>query len=76
MKLDDYDKDINVRDLGRGSGGRGGGGGIGLLLNFLPLLLGRKLGCGTILIIAAVGAFFLFSGGGRPDRRRPRRAAL
>jgi len=67
MKLDDYDKDINVRDLGRGSGGGGfgrGGGGIGMLLNFLPLLLGRKLGCGTVLIIAAVGAFFLFSGGG------------
>ena len=69
MRLDDYDDDINVRDLGRGSGGgfggRGGGaGGIGLLLNFLPLLLGRKMGCGTVLLIAAVGGYFLFAGGG------------
>ncbi len=65
MRLDDYDKDINVRDLGRGSGGGGlSGGGIGMLLNFLPFLLGRKMGCGTILLIAAVGAFFLYSGGG------------
>ena len=68
MRLDDYDKDINVRDLGRGSGGGfgggRGGGGIGMLLNFLPLLLGRKMGCGTVLLIAAVGAYFLFAGGG------------
>ncbi len=66
MRLDDYDKDIKVRDLGRGKGGFGGGGGGGLamLLNFLPLLLGRKLGCGTVLLIAAVGAFFMYSNGG------------
>ncbi len=64
MRLDDYDKDIKVRDKGRGSSGFGGGGGmLALLVNFLPFLLRRKLGWGTILLIGA-GAFFLYNSGG------------
>ncbi len=54
MRLDDYDGD-NIRDLGRGGGGGfggGGGGGLGSLIGLLPLLLGRRLGCGTIALIA------------------------
>ena len=62
MRLDDYDPGDDIRDLGRGSGGGfggGGGGGLGgLLIGFLPMLLGRKMGCGTILLIGAA-AFFL-----------------
>jgi predicted metalloprotease len=62
MRLDDLDPSSNVRDLG--SGGGGGGGGLNLL-GFLPLLLGRGLGCGTIGILAVVAvAFLMFSGGG------------
>ena len=70
MRLDDLDPSKNVRDQGRGGGrsfggGGGGGGGIGLLLSFLPMLLGRKLGCGTILLIGGAAlAFMYFSGGG------------
>ncbi len=68
MRLDDLDPSKNVRDQGRGGGrgfGGGGGGGLGLLLSFLPMLLGRKMGCGTILLVAgAVLAFMYFSGGG------------
>jgi|TARA_R100001244_G_scaffold44182_8_gene39953 predicted metalloprotease len=67
MRLDDLGPSKNVRDQGRG-GGRsfgGGGGGLGLLLSFLPMLLGRKLGCGTVLLIGGAAlAFFYFSGGG------------
>lgn len=69
MRLDDFDPGDNVRDLGRGSGGFGGGFGGGgggglfaLLLNFLPMLLGRRLGCGAILLIAVVGFFIMNSG--------------
>jgi hypothetical protein len=70
MRLDDYDPNDNIRDLGRGSGGGfgglgGGGGGsgiAGLLFSLLPMLLGRRLGCGTLLIIAVVGFFLLNSG--------------
>lgn len=66
MRLDDLDPSDNVRDLGRGGGGFGGGGGggglLGLLFAFLPMLLGRKLGCGTVLIIAVIGFFVLSSG--------------
>ncbi|MBH9537475.1 KPN_02809 family neutral zinc metallopeptidase [Novosphingopyxis sp. YJ-S2-01] len=61
MRLDDYDNDIQVSDQ-RGQS-FGGGGGLGGLLGFLPLLMGRKLGCGTIVLIAIVG-FFIFSSGG------------
>ena len=68
MRLDDLDPSKNVRDQGRGGGrsfGGGGGGGLGLLLSFLPMLLGRKMGCGTILLIGGAAlAFFYFSGGG------------
>ena len=71
MRLDDLDPSTNVEDMGRGgggfggfSGGGGGGGLISLLFGILPLLLGRKMGCGTILILGAVAAFFMFSGGG------------
>ncbi len=61
MRLDDLDPSSNVRDLGSGGGG---GGGLNLL-GFLPLLLGRGLGCGTIGILAIVAvAFLMFSGGG------------
>lgn len=69
MRLDDLDPSKNVRDQGSGGGGFGGFGGgrsagMGGLLGLLPLLLGRKMGCGTVLIIGAVLAFMLFSGGG------------
>jgi hypothetical protein len=63
MRLDDYDPGDDIRDLGRGGGGFGGGGGMGgLLIGLLPMLLGRKMGCGTILILGAL-AFFFFGGG-------------
>lgn len=66
MRLDDYDPNDNIRDLGRGGGGFGGGGGGGglgnLLFALLPMLLGRKMGCGTILILGAA-AFFLLGPG-------------
>ena len=61
MRLDDYDNDIQVSDQ-RGQS-FGGGGGLGGLLGLLPLLMGRKLGCGTIVLIAILG-FFIFSSGG------------
>ena len=64
MRLDDLDPSSNARDLGSGrSGFGGGGGGLGGLIGLLPLLLGRKMGFGTIIIIAIVG-YFMFSGGG------------
>ncbi len=66
MRLDDLDPSSNVEDQGIGSGGFGGGGGGGglgsLLFAILPMLLGRRLGCGTILLIA-VGGFFLLNSG-------------
>ena len=65
MRLDDYDPGDDIRDLGRGGGGGGfgGGGGMGgLLIGLLPMLLGRKMGCGTILLIGAA-AFFLLGPG-------------
>lgn len=65
MRLDDCDPGDDIRDLGRGGGGFGGGGGGGmggLLIGLLPMLLGRKMGCGTILILGAL-AFFFFGGG-------------
>ena len=68
MRLDDLDPSSNTRDQGRGGsggfGGMGGGGGglISLLIGVVPLLMGRKMGCGTILIIGAIGYFVLSSG--------------
>ncbi len=71
MRLDDLDQSDNVRDLGQGrgfGGGFSGGGGssglIGLLFSILPMLLGRKMGCGTLLLLGGVAAFFMFAGGG------------
>ena len=59
MRLDDLDPTSNARDLGSG----GGGGGLGLL-GFLPLLLGRKMGCGTIVLLGIIAiAYFAMSGG-------------
>lgn len=67
MRLDDYDPGDDIRDLGRGgggfSGGGSGGGGGNLLLAFLPMLLGRKMGCGTILLLG-LAALFIFGSGG------------
>lgn len=64
MRLDDYDPGDDIRDLGRGGGGFGGGGGGmgGLLIGLLPMLLGRKMGCGTLLLLGVLA--FLFFGGG------------
>ena len=67
MRLDDLDPSKNARDHGSGgsrSFGGGGGGGLGLLLSFLPMLLGRKMGCGTMLLIGGAAAAFLYFGGG------------
>lgn len=63
MRLDDLDPSGNVSDQGSGGGGFGGGGGgmLGLVFGLLPMLLGRKMGCGTLLLIAVVGYFFLSS---------------
>lgn len=66
MRLDDLDPSSNVRDQGSGGmgfgGGGGGGGMFGLLFSLLPMLLGRKLGCGTLLVIGVVGYFVMSSG--------------
>lgn len=67
MRLDDIDPSGNINDQGAGGGGFGGGGfgggGLGsLLIGFLPLLLGRKLGCGT-LVLLAIGAYLIFGTG-------------
>lgn len=70
MRLDDLDPTNNARDHGRGGGFGGGGGGFGggglfSLLNFLPLILGRKMGClAMILILGAVAIFGGLGGGG------------
>lgn len=65
MRLDDLDPSGNVSDQGSGGmsfGGGGGGGMFGLLFSLLPMLLGRKMGCGTILVLGVVGYFVLSSG--------------
>jgi uncharacterized protein len=66
MRLDDIDPSGNIQDQGPGGGGfsmGGGGGGMGsLLIGLLPLLLGRKMGCGTIAILG-IAAFFLLGPG-------------
>src|SRR3546814_7411205 len=65
MRLDDYDPGDDIRDLGRGGGGFGGGGGGGmggLLVGLLPMLLGRKMGCGTILLLGVLAFVFLGPG--------------
>lgn len=61
MRLDDLDPTSNARDLGSG----GGGGGGFPLLGLLPMLLGRGMGCGSIVLIGLVAlAYLAFSGGG------------
>ncbi|UZK65850.1 KPN_02809 family neutral zinc metallopeptidase [Sphingomonas sp. M1-B02] len=61
MRLDDLDPTQHARDLGSGGGGGGGFG----LLGFLPLLLGRGMGCGGIVLIGIVALiYFAMSGGG------------
>ncbi|MHA3841716.1 KPN_02809 family neutral zinc metallopeptidase [Sphingomonas aestuarii] len=62
MRLDDIGPSDNVRDLGRGGGG--GGGSAGMLLGLLPMLLGRRMGCGGIALLLIVGAAYLFLSGG------------
>lgn len=69
MRLDDYNPGDDIRDLGRGGGGGFGGGGSGggiggLLFSLLPMLLGRKLGCGTIVILGVLALVFFGGGGG------------
>ncbi|MBX3594873.1 neutral zinc metallopeptidase [Sphingomonas sp.] len=65
MRLDDLDPSDNVRDLGSGGwGGFGGGGGGNILLGLLPMLLGSRLGCGTLALIAIGAAIFMAIGGG------------
>ena len=63
MRLDDLDPSDNVRDLGSGGGGFGGGGG-NILFALLPMLLGSRLGCGTIALIGIGAAIFMTMGGG------------
>jgi uncharacterized protein len=68
MRLDDLDPSSNADDLGTSGGGfggfgGGGGGGMGsLIFGLLPMLLGRRMGCWTIAIIAVVGYFVMSSG--------------
>lgn len=65
MRLDDLDPSDNVRDLGSGGGSGLGGGGGNILLGLLPMLLGSRMGCGTIALIGiAIAAFMTFGGGG------------
>lgn len=64
MRLDDLDPSENVRDLGQGGGGGFGGGGGNILLGLLPMLLGSRLGCGTIALIGIGVAIFMAVGGG------------
>ncbi len=65
MRLDDFDDGIQVQDQrGGGFGGGGfGGGGIGsLIFGLLPMLLGRRMGCWSIAILAVLGYFIISSG--------------
>ncbi len=64
MRLDDLDPSNNVRDLGSGGGGGFGGGGGNILFALLPMLLGSRLGCGTIALIGIGAAIFMALGGG------------
>jgi uncharacterized protein len=67
VRLDDIDPSGNINDQGTGGGGfsmggGGGGGMVSLLFGLLPLLMGRKMGCGTLAILG-IGAFFLLNSG-------------
>ncbi len=64
MRLDDLDPTEHANDQGAGGGGfsmgGGGGGALGsLLFSLLPMLLGRKIGCGTLALIAVAAYFIL-----------------
>lgn len=60
MRLDDLDPTDNARDWGSGGGG---GGGFPIFALF-GLLFGRRLGCGSLLLIgAAIFLYLLVSGG-------------
>lgn len=60
MRLDDLDPSDNVRDLGSGGGGGGGGlGGAGILIGLIPMLFGRRMGCGTIALLIIIGVVVL-----------------
>lgn len=61
MRLDDIDPSGNINDQGSANG-IGGGGNFGLIFGLLPLLFGRKAGCGTLIIMAAIGYFVMSSG--------------
>jgi uncharacterized protein len=67
MRLDDFDDGIQVQDQRGGNfgggGGFGGGGIASLLFGLLPMLLGRRMGCWGVAILAVLG-FLFFSGGG------------
>ncbi|WP_419815271.1 neutral zinc metallopeptidase [Glacieibacterium sp.] len=65
MRFDDQRESDNIDDQrgsggGMGFGGGGFGGGGGLLPMLLGLVLGRKLGCGTIVLLGV--AFLVFGG--------------
>ena len=69
MRLDEFDPSDNARDLGRGGGFGGGfgggglgGGGLNILFSLLPMLFGRRLGCGGILLILVIGFVVMNSG--------------
>ena len=72
MRLDEFDPSEHARDIGTsggggfGGGGGGGGGGLfGILFAILPMLFGRKMGCGMIVLIGgALLLFSMFAGGG------------
>ena len=57
MRLDDFDRDINVEDQRGSGGGFGGGGGGGLLLGLLPMI-GSRFGCGGIVVVLLLFAVF------------------
>jgi hypothetical protein len=64
MRLDDFDRDINVEDQrgqGGGLGGFGGGGGGGGLLFALLPMIGSRFGCGGIVVVLIL--FAVFGGG-------------
>ncbi|MCW3848565.1 neutral zinc metallopeptidase [Sphingomonas sp. LB-2] len=60
MRLDDLDPTDNARDLGSGGGGGGGLPLFGLIF----ALFGRRLGCGGLLLVAAVLVLFTMMNNG------------
>ena len=84
MRLDDFDRDINVEDQrgqGGGLGGFGGGGGGGGLLFALLPMIGSRFGCGGIVVVLLLLAVFggglggigsMLGGGGQVSAPAPR----